>query len=190
MNTNHDQHVYHKWHVFVIFYVLHRASYGYIWCGYIPSAVWRLSNKVSSPFRCMNVALTRETPCIFEFHLGVVVRQVGGCQASGYVWLSVHWGHLNIPLYFCTCPIYLYVPTCQYVPHTWRRHLERPSVCLYVRHFCVCQYIPCSQQLYYCRPIIPIDQHYACLALVPMYSGLGFNAMLLSVWTGGLQMCA
>ena len=32
-----------------VFYVLPRASYGYMQCGFIPSAVWRFSNIFSSP---------------------------------------------------------------------------------------------------------------------------------------------
>ena len=45
-----DEHVSHKWNVFAIlfFYVLPRASYGYIWSGFIPSVVWRFSNYFSS----------------------------------------------------------------------------------------------------------------------------------------------
>ena len=90
----HDQCVYHKWHVFVIFYVLPRASYGYIQCEFIPSAVWRFSNKFFSSFRCRKLALTRETPYIFEFILGVVGRHVGGCQTSGYVCVM---GDIHVP---------------------------------------------------------------------------------------------
>ena len=81
-----EQHVYHKWDVFVIvlFYVLPKASSGYIQCGFINSAVWRFCNKFSCSFRCRKLALTRETSYIFDFISDVVGRDVGGCQASGY----------------------------------------------------------------------------------------------------------
>ena len=39
---------FHKWHVFAIFYVLPRTSHEYIWCGFIPSTVWRFSNYFSN----------------------------------------------------------------------------------------------------------------------------------------------
>ena len=70
----HDQHVYQKWHVFVICFVQSGDSYGFI-----PSAVWRLTNKFSSSFRCRKLTFTTETFHIFEFLLGVVGRHVGGC---------------------------------------------------------------------------------------------------------------
>ena len=52
----------YKWHVFVIFvlFVIHRASYVYIQCRFIPSAVWRLSNIFSSSFMCRKFTLNRE----------------------------------------------------------------------------------------------------------------------------------
>ena len=40
----HDQHVFtHDMYLPFCFYALPRASYGYIQCGFIPSAVWRFS---------------------------------------------------------------------------------------------------------------------------------------------------
>ena len=59
MNMFHGQHVSHKWHVLTIFDALPRTSYGYIQCGFIPSAVWRFSNYFSSSCRCRNLTLNR-----------------------------------------------------------------------------------------------------------------------------------
>ena len=87
-----DQHVSHKWHVFVIllfFYVLPRVSYGYIWCGFILSAIWRFSNYFSSSLGVGIFALNR---------MGVV---------------SI--GHICTPL--CLYPLtHLYTPIHLYAP--------------------------------------------------------------------------
>ena len=57
------------------FYVLPRTSYRYIQCGFIPSAVWRISNKCSNSSSCRKLALARE---ISYRHLGM-----SGCL---YIW--------------------------------------------------------------------------------------------------------
>ena len=104
----HDQHVSHKWNVFVIFYILLRASYGYIQCGFIPSAVETFS-KYFQLFRCKNLTLNGD---IFSSFRG---RHVGGCQADWYVCLLG--GHPYIPPYICTLLAHLYVPIYHSVPH-------------------------------------------------------------------------
>ena len=60
INMVHDQHVFtHGMCLPFCFYALPRASCGYIWCGFIPSAVWRFSNIFFQLFRCRNLALNR-----------------------------------------------------------------------------------------------------------------------------------
>ena len=88
---------------FCFFYVLSRASYGYIQCGFIPSVVWRFSNYFSSSL----VAENKLQLAIYLVHL--VVRHIGGCLAYWYVCLiglSIH------------PPVHLYAPCTSYVPHT------------------------------------------------------------------------
>ena len=62
MNKAHDHHVHYKWHLFVIlyFYIFYRASYVCVWCGFIPSAVWRFSDKFFSFGRYRRLYLKRE----------------------------------------------------------------------------------------------------------------------------------
>ena len=93
---------------------------------------------------------------------------------------------------------------CPYIhmsPHTYVHPgtSGRPSV----RHFCVCQYIHLSigssfacLQLYDCQPVKPVDQHHSwslavsCMADFSTYVFWVLFLLLLSVWTGGLWMCA
>ena len=81
---------------FWFFYVLPRVPYGYIQCGFIPSAVWRLSNYYFQLLRCRNLALNR----LFLLFLG-----------DRYV------SHLVVsicPLYVWTPPVHLDMP-----PYVW-----------------------------------------------------------------------
>ena len=80
------------------FYVLPRASYGYIWCGFIPSMVWGFSNYFQL-FRCRNLALNR----MFSHIRG----RLGGCQLRRCVY---------DPPYICMPPVYLYFPVHLYAP--------------------------------------------------------------------------
>ena len=80
----HDQHVYQKYHVFVILFFFMSCSEPPMGISSVP---WRFSNTFSSSFRCRKLALTKETS--YFFILGVVGRHLEGCQASAYVWLSV-----------------------------------------------------------------------------------------------------
>ena len=75
-----------------VFYALPRASYGYIWCGFIPSAVWRFSNIFSSSLGVGNLALNR----VFSYFL-----VAGMFLYLGGVWL----------------PPCLYAPVHLYIPH-------------------------------------------------------------------------
>ena len=137
----------------LVFYVLCRASYGHIWCGFIPSAVWGFCNKFSSSFRCWQLVLTREASSIFEFLLGVFGRHVEDYQASGYVWLSV------CALGASVHPPYVHSSTIGlYVSHTSRRHLGGHLSGFKYIHMSIGSSTAC-QQLYDCRPVIPVDYH-------------------------------
>ena len=98
------------YHIF--FYVLPRASYSYIWYEFIPSVLWRFSNKFSSFFRCRKLAFTSETSYIFVFILGVVGRYVG--------WLSGIWECLAVCQYVQVICLYVcmakYIHTLEHAP--------------------------------------------------------------------------
>ena len=103
-----------------------------------------------------------------------------GCQESGYV---CELGAICLSL--CTSMS----PHMSIHPHTSRGHL-------YI-YFSISSSIAC-QQLYSCRPAIPVDQHHFWSLAVSHMTGLGtyvfwtqfFISVLLSVWTGCLQMYA
>ena len=166
MNIIHDQYVYHKWHVFVMFFhALPRASYGSIWGWFIPSALRRLSNNFSSCFRCRKLALTRDTSYIFVFILGLVGRHVLGFSGI-LVCLDVCIGEASVhPLSVCTSPCVSVHPP--YIKGHWG------TICTSVIHCYICQHIHLSisssiacQQLYNCGTVIPVDQHHYSLHAV------------------------
>ena len=74
---------------FFFFYILPRASYGYIQYGFISSVVGKFSDKFSSYFRCGKLALTRETSYI---HIWIPFRcswqACGGGLSSIWVCLA------------------------------------------------------------------------------------------------------
>ena len=145
----HGQHVSHKWHVFVIlfYYVLPRASYGSIQCGFIPTVVWR-SPIIFLLFRCRNLALNRMLSCI--------KGRNGGCQLRGHVYTPCTFIH---PHTFICPVVHLYASiSCtsaflpiSYVPHmSWalEGHMYTPyilgsfgGISTSIRHFSVYQYI-------------------------------------------------
>ena len=134
---------------FCIFYVLPRASYGYIQCGFIPSAVWRFSNFYFPVFLDLG-SLTRETyktSYIFGFISGIVGRHVEGCQAPGYAWqlyiyISPFW-HLYVHWYVCEY-VYTSIHLSVHPWEIWGGHLSvcQASLCLSVHQF-VCKAIHC-----------------------------------------------
>ena len=81
-----------------VFYVLPRASYVYIRCGFLPSVVWRFSNIFFQFFRCRNLALNR----VFFYFLVVGM----------FLYLGGGW----MP-HVCAPPVCLYTPICSYTPH-------------------------------------------------------------------------
>ena len=160
----HNQHVYDRWHVFIIFsfFCLPRASYFYIQCGFIPSMVWRFCNIFSSSFKCRKLALSKETSYI-PFR----------CSWQAYWGLSGIWVYLAVCLCIggiCVSSIYppyicAYVTSYVHMSPIHPGNIWGPPVYLSVRHFCVCQYTHLSlsssiacQQLYNCGPVIPVDQ--------------------------------
>ena len=107
------------------------------------SAVRRLSNFYFWAFSCVgSLTLTREswkTSYIYGLILGVVGRHVEGCQASGYVWLSVC---PSVCFGICTSiSISVHCPyVCGYIcisVNPW----DIQGGHLSLRHLCVCQYI-------------------------------------------------
>ena len=66
-----------------VFYVLPRASYKYIHCGFIPCVVWRFSRYFFQLFRCRNLALNRVFPIFFS---GRYVLHLVGIQVPPYLW--------------------------------------------------------------------------------------------------------
>ena len=169
MNMIHDQHVHHKWHVFVILFFLCPIQ-----------SLMVISNVGSFPvqsgcslttfpaFRCMKLALTNDTSYIFEFLLGVVGRHVGVVRHLGMSGcLSVYWEHLYAP---CTSPM---------SPHTSRGHWG--GICTSVRYFCVStsvcpsvhpllvsNSITVGLSCWLINFIVGHLQSHVCLALVPM----------------------
>ena len=112
----HDQHVFtHGMYLPFHFYALPRASYGYIWCGFIPSTVWRFSNIFFQLFRCTNLVLNR----VFSYFLVVGMFFIlGGCLDAP---------HICIPHTFI-CPIHSYAPRDVHTPicpHT------PPCICIF-----------------------------------------------------------
>ena len=88
-------------------------------------------------------------------------------------------------------------PICLYIPHTSRGHLkDHLYIFASVMHFCVSVHPFVSScigggLLYQLTNIIVgYLQSHIWLAWVPMYLGTVFIAVLLSVGTGGLQVCA
>ena len=108
----HDQHVLRNGMYLLccsFFYVLPRASYGYIQCGFIPSVVWRFSKYYFQLFRCRNLALNR---FFLLFLRGRYVHtwEVSVCPL--YIWMPsyvqtppVHSVALLMPPYVQTPPI-------------------------------------------------------------------------------------
>ena len=109
----HDQHVLTNgmYLPFCFFYVLPRASYGYIQCGFIPSAVWMFSNYYCQLPRCRNLALYR---FFLIFPYWQVCFTLGGSVHAMYVWKPHMFGH---PLTFRhpQCP-YVQTPLCPLLP--------------------------------------------------------------------------
>ena len=184
MNMIHDQHVYHKWHVFVILFFMSCPEPPMSKSGVGSSPVQSGGSpiKFSSSSRCRELALTRETSYIFEFLLGVVGSYAGGCQASGYVWLFVHWGPSMHPPCVHTHPIYLFIAL--YIKGTSRQtfctSVCQAFLCLSVHPF-VHKFINCLSALYITvglsYQLINIVGHLQSqvwLAWVPVYSGYCF----------------
>ena len=76
-----------------IFCGLPRASYGYIWCAFIPSAVWRFSNYYFQLFRCGNLALNSFS--YFSLVAGMFI--LGGICTPPYIQTA-------------PCPPYVQIP--------------------------------------------------------------------------------
>ena len=126
---------------FCIFYVLPRASYGYI-IGVGSFPVWSGGSPIIFQFfRCRNLALNRDVYYISVRHWGF--RHRGHLYALLYACTSPY---VCIPTYVCTPPYTLYI--CMFshticspcVMRTWRSFGD---IITSVRHFCVCQYIHC-----------------------------------------------
>ena len=150
---NYDQHVYHKWHVFVILFYMScpEPSMGISHVGSFPvQSGGSLINFLA--LLCVGLALTRETSYI---HILVPFRcswqACGGCKASRNFWLSVIW-------------------ECPYISHASRRHWGYLYICLSGISLSVSTSIVC-QQLYYCRPVIPVDQHHCWSQAVSCMAG-------------------
>ena len=113
----------------LFFYVLPRASYGYIQCGFIPSVVWRFSYYFQL-FRCRNLAVNRifllflrgrhvftlkrhlDTPCAFVHpHMCVCPHMFRYCHMLKH---PMHVPHA--PLCICMFWEYLHV-IWGYTPH-------------------------------------------------------------------------
>ena len=179
---------------FCFFYILPRAIYGYIQCGFIPSAAWRFSNIFSSSFRCEKLALTRETSYI---HIWITFRcSWQACWVLSGIWVCLAicaLGASVCPHTFPLCPFvnphtYVHSPACLYIPHTSRGHLG--GIYHSVRHFCTC-HCPYVQPLLISscitgglsyqliNIIVGHLQSHVWLAVVPMYSGYFFLCFLL-----------
>ena len=87
-----------------VFFVLPRASYGYIQCGIIPCVAWRFSNYYFQLLRCSNLALYR-----FFSYFSLRGRNVShlGASVCPHVWMPPMFSH----------PICLDAPTPPYVPN-------------------------------------------------------------------------
>ena len=73
----------YNFHFVLFFYVLPRAFYGYIWCGFIPSAVWRFSYYFQL-FRCRNLVFNGDIfPSLVAGMWGVV--RIGGICMPLYI---------------------------------------------------------------------------------------------------------
>ena len=94
-----------------VFYALPRASYGYIQCGFIPSAVWRFSNIFSELFRCRNLAFNRFFSYILVADMFLYLGGVSGCPAH----IHVHPCMFVCPHTFVCLPGVYMPPIC---PHT------------------------------------------------------------------------
>ena len=141
----HDQHVFHKWHVFIILFLM--------FCPEPPMGISSVGSFtvqsggsliIFQLFRCRNLALNRMFPTL-EAGMGVV--SLGGIYTTICL----------CPLYNCTphtsihphTPCMSYVLCCLYVMGAWG-HLYIPyvlgsfgGISTSLRHFSVCQYIHC-----------------------------------------------
>ena len=124
-NMFHDQHVLTNGMYFAIFflYVLPRASYGYIWCGFIPSVVWTFSNYYFQLFRCRNLALNRMFLLINHRGRDGGFSYLGGICMHPYVQMlpicldgPIHLDAPDIPPYVqthpCMSPMLLCASVC------------------------------------------------------------------------------
>ena len=80
---------------FFFCYVLPRASYRYIWCGFIPSVVWRFSNYYFQLPRFGNLALNS-----FSSYFFIETGMFHTWEAS-------------------VCPLYVHMPPYICMPHVW-----------------------------------------------------------------------
>ena len=81
MNMVHDQD--DMYLSFNLFYVLPRAFYVYVSCGFIPSTVWRFSNNFSGSFRCRKLVLNRDTSYMLDVNRGGHVARWAGVRRFG-----------------------------------------------------------------------------------------------------------
>ena len=150
-----------------VFYALPRASYGYIQCGFIPSAVWRLSNIFSSSLGVGILALNR----VFSYFL-----VVGIVFIPGGVWMPPC-SYTPICLY---APIHLYTHRGVHIPYA--PILFCASVCFGGFACCGgCNGLPFVLGHHPCLGVPPLQLH-------PLHSVLGslcigmFQGYLYVMW--------
>ena len=151
----------------MFFYVLPRASYGYIRCGFIASAVWRFSNIFFQLFRCRNLALNRFF-CYFLvvgmfFYLGGVWTPP--CQYAPYI---------------CMPPVHLHTP--QGCTHTPIGPIALLCICMVLEHFhvvggcyqlkCVLGQLPCTSPIWGCLPLIYTPHTSLLVPCTLLFSGI------------------
>ena len=155
------------------FYALPRASYGYIWFGFMPNALWRIS--IFQLFRCRNLASTRD----ILVHL--VGSHVGGCQAYWYVCLC---GGTIHP------PIQLYTPTCLFTPHV--SIASCTSVCPPIHQYVsICHGdFGASVHSYTCQTFLYLSVHPFASQFITVIPVALHNCGSLLCWTGCLWMYA
>ena len=139
----------HKWHVFAFFffYVLPRASYGNVWCGFIPSVAWRFSNYYFQLLKCRNLTLNS-----FFFYFSL---EAGMFHSLG---ASVHPTCLYAP--YILCP-YIWMPQC---PHMFNQPPYVPNAPL-----CICMFEGISACDGDVGPSLFLDNHhvFGCLPMCP-----------------------
>ena len=169
----HDQHVLTNG-MYLPFHFLcpARAYYGYVQCGFIPSAVWRLSNYYFQLFRCRNLALNR---FFLLFLRDRYVSHLGGHLYAPYVYTPHMFVHALTPPYVQIAPI---CPQCSHMHLCSREYLH-------VRWECGAPYVGHPLRGMDASPYV---QHSPCIVCSPVSLYVLWAKHFLCLGSDGVSM--